>query len=41
LGKFTQDEKAQVPALLRETTAILSEFVHGNSLAAETRSFIV
>jgi len=41
LGKFTKDEQAHLPALLRETTAILSEYAHGQALAAETRSFIV
>jgi PTH1 family peptidyl-tRNA hydrolase len=41
LGKFTAEEKKQLPALLRETTAILSEYIHGQPLTHETRSFIV
>lgn len=41
LGKFTKEEKEQLPALLRETTAILSEYIYGQPLAHETRSFIV
>jgi PTH1 family peptidyl-tRNA hydrolase len=41
LGKFTKDEHSQLPALLREATAILSEYIHGQPLTADTRSFIV
>ena len=41
LGKFNKEEQQQLPALLRETTAILSEYTHGQPLTSETRSFIV
>lgn len=41
LQKFTADEQAQLPALSREVTAILSEYVYGANLPQETRSFIV
>ena len=41
LQKFSDDEKGQLPNLLRETTAIISEFVHGGPLPAETRHFII
>jgi peptidyl-tRNA hydrolase, PTH1 family len=41
LGKFTAGEQAQMPALIRETNAILSELIHGQPLTPDTRSFIV
>lgn len=42
LAKFSKTEAEQIPNLLRETTAILSEYVYGSgNLNAETRSFIV
>lgn len=41
LGKFTKDEQTQLPALLREVTAILSEYIHGQPITPDTRSFIV
>ncbi len=41
LGKFTKDEQKQMPALLREANAILSEYAQGQPLAPETRSFII
>lgn len=41
LAKFSADEQAQIPALIKETTAILTEFIYGGQLQAETRSFIV
>jgi PTH1 family peptidyl-tRNA hydrolase len=41
LAKFSKDEQAHLPALLKETTAILTEYVHGGQLLAETRSFII
>lgn len=41
LGKFNKEEQGHMPELLRETTAILSEYAHGQPLAQETRSFIV
>ena len=41
LAKFTADEQAQMKNLTREASAILSEFVYGGQLVAETRIFIV
>lgn len=41
LGKFTKEEQSQLPNLVRETNAILSEFIHGQPLASETRTFLV
>lgn len=42
LAKFNQEEKEQLPNLLKEATSILSEYTYGAGvLAAETRSFIV
>lgn len=41
LQKFSAKEQTQLPNLTRETTAILSEYVHGNQLPHETRSFLV
>ena len=42
LGKFDKKEEKQIPQLLQESNAILSEYVHGGGeLLAETRSFIV
>lgn len=41
LGKFTQEERGQIPELLREVNAILGEFVYsGGRLTPETRSFL-
>lgn len=40
LQKFSIKEQAELPSLLRETDAILSEFVFGAQLNAETRNFI-
>ena len=40
LQKFTADEQTHIPALLKESTAMVSEFVFGSQLSAETRSFI-
>ncbi len=40
LQKFNKDEQANLPALLRETDAILSEFVFGAQLNTETRGFL-
>lgn len=40
LQKFSTKEQAELPSLLRETDAILSEFVFGAQLNAETRNFI-
>jgi PTH1 family peptidyl-tRNA hydrolase len=41
LGKFNKDEQEKMPALLRETSAMLSEYAHGQPVSAETRSFII
>lgn len=41
LAKFSKDEKAQLPALLKETTAMLTEYIHGGNLLVETRSFLI
>lgn len=41
LAKFSKEEQAELPALYKETTAILTEYIHGGQLLAETRSFIV
>lgn len=41
LAKFSQPESDQLPNLLKETTAILTEYIHSASLTTETRSFIV
>jgi len=41
LAKFSTEQQDQLKNLTREASAILSEFVYGGQLAAETRSFIV
>lgn len=41
LSKFNKKEEEQMPNLLKESTAILTEFIHGGTLAHETRSFLV
>jgi len=41
LQKFSTKEQAQIPNLLRETSAILSEYIYGGQLPAETRNFLV
>jgi len=41
LGKFSAEQQAQMKNLTREASAILSEFVYGGKLIAETRNFIV
>lgn len=40
LAKFSPSEQTQMSALLKETTAILTEYIHSGSLLTETRSFI-
>jgi len=40
LQKFSKDEQANMPALLKEASAIISEFAYGSPLQAETRSFL-
>lgn len=42
LQKFSQSELEQIPALVREVNATLSEYIYGNQqLPHETRSFII
>lgn len=41
LSKFSKEEQAHIPAMIKETNAMLSEYVHGQPLSHETRSFIV
>jgi peptidyl-tRNA hydrolase, PTH1 family len=41
LAPFSETEQAQLPNLLKETTAILTEFIHGAELPHETRSFLI
>lgn len=41
LAKFSKEEQEQLPAMLKETTAILTEYIHAGSLLQETRSFII
>lgn len=41
LQKFNTTQQEQMPHLIKEASAILSEYVYGGQLLAETRSFIV
>lgn len=41
LQQFTSDEQAQLPNLIQEVNAVISEYVYGSHLPTETRSFIV
>jgi len=41
LARFSKEQEAQMPNLLKESSAILSEYVYSGQLLAETRSFIV
>lgn len=41
LARFDDKEQKQLPNLIRETTAILTEYLYGDQLPHETRSFIV
>lgn len=41
LQKFSSDEQTHLPALAKETSAILTEYVYGGQLPHDTRSFIV
>lgn len=40
LAKFSKEEQEQLPNLLKEVTAILTEYVYGGQLPHETRTFI-
>jgi PTH1 family peptidyl-tRNA hydrolase len=41
LAKFDEKQQKQLPNLIKETTAILTEYVYSGQLPHETRSFIV
>lgn len=41
LARFSKEQEAQMPNLLKESSAILSEYVYSGQLMAETRNFIV
>jgi PTH1 family peptidyl-tRNA hydrolase len=40
LQKFSTTEQKDLPALLKETSAMLSEFAYGGQVTTETRSFL-
>jgi len=40
LGKFTKEEQAQLPQIIKEANAILTEFIFGGVLPHETRDAI-
>lgn len=40
LQKFNEKEQGSLPALLRETNALLSEYAYGAPVVAETRNFL-
>lgn len=41
LQKFSAEQQAQLPNLYQEVTAILTEYIYGEQLPQETRSFLV
>lgn len=41
LAQFGKEEQADLPALIREVNAILSEYIYGAELFADTRSFLM
>ena len=41
LQKFNENERQQLPNLLKESTAIMSEFIYGSQLPQDTRTFLV
>lgn len=41
LTKFAAEEQAELPALLKESTAILTEYIHAGNLLQETRNFLI
>lgn len=41
LSKFSKMEQAELPAMTREVTSILSEFAHGQLIGHQTRSFLI
>lgn len=40
LKKFNKDEQAQMSALKKEATALVTEYIYGGQLPADTRSFL-
>jgi len=41
LQKFSEAERSQLPNLIQEVNAVLSEYIYGGQLPNETRSFLV
>lgn len=41
LAKFSAEESQELPALIKETTAIITEYIYAGKLTAETRSFLL
>jgi len=41
LAKFTQEEQGHIPALTREVTSILTEFIFSGQLPHDTRNFLI
>jgi len=41
LAKFSKEQQDGIPALKREANAILTEYVYGDQLPAETRNFLL
>jgi peptidyl-tRNA hydrolase len=39
LAKFSEEEKVQLTALKKEVVSMLTEYIYGDTLVAETRSF--
>lgn len=40
LGKFTKDEQSEMPAIIKETGVMLTEFIYGGQLPHDTRSVL-
>lgn len=41
LAPFAKEEEAEMPALTREVNAVLTEYIYGDELPHETRSFLI
>lgn len=41
LQKFNKDEQSQLPNMIKEVSAILSEYIYGDELPHDTRNFLV
>lgn len=41
LGKFGKEQQSHIDELTREVTAVLTEYIYGGQLNAETRSFLI